>query len=219
MPQPILVSMIRYDRTARGFAIALATLAGYVDALGFMATGGFFVSFMSGNSTRLAVGLAGPVSAAGVAAALIAAFVGGVILGSTTGRFAKAQRGRAVLALVSALLLAAATVGAALDAPLAGASLLAMAMGAENAVFERDGEVSIGLTYMTGALVKFGQRVTGALFGEDPLGWAPYLLLWAGLVLGAVAGAAAYPLLSLHGLWIAAAAAGVLALVFPRMAS
>lgn len=30
---------------------------GYVDAVGFMMTGGFFVSFMSGNSTRLAVGL------------------------------------------------------------------------------------------------------------------------------------------------------------------
>ena len=31
---------------------------------------------------------------------------------------------------------------------------LAFAMGAENATFERDGEVLVGLTYMTGTLVK-----------------------------------------------------------------
>ncbi|MEJ7926576.1 DUF1275 family protein [Sphingobium sp. AN641] len=40
----------------RSFAIALAFLAGYIDVLGFLTTSGFFVSFMSGNSTRLAVG-------------------------------------------------------------------------------------------------------------------------------------------------------------------
>ena len=37
--------------------VALSTLAGYVDATGFLMLGGFFVSFMSGNSTRLGVGL------------------------------------------------------------------------------------------------------------------------------------------------------------------
>ncbi|MDM8353607.1 DUF1275 family protein, partial [Brevundimonas diminuta] len=36
----------------------LAGLAGYVDSLGFLHLGGVFVSFMSGNTTRLAVNLA-----------------------------------------------------------------------------------------------------------------------------------------------------------------
>ncbi len=39
-------------------ACALSLLAGYVDGIGFLHLGGLFVSFMSGNSTRLGVSLA-----------------------------------------------------------------------------------------------------------------------------------------------------------------
>lgn len=38
-------------RAERGLAAGLATVAGFVDAVGFLTLGGFFVSFMSGNST------------------------------------------------------------------------------------------------------------------------------------------------------------------------
>ena len=51
--------MIRYRPSIRLFAALLSGLAGFVDAIGFIKLGGFFVSFMSGNSTRLAVALAG----------------------------------------------------------------------------------------------------------------------------------------------------------------
>lgn len=57
-----------------------------MDAIGFLLTGGFFVSFMSGNSTRLAVGMAEGASYAGLALALIAAFVAGVSTGALVGR-------------------------------------------------------------------------------------------------------------------------------------
>jgi uncharacterized membrane protein YoaK (UPF0700 family) len=40
-------------------AFCLSALAGCVDAIGFLELGGHFVSFMSGNSTRLSVSLAG----------------------------------------------------------------------------------------------------------------------------------------------------------------
>jgi uncharacterized membrane protein YoaK (UPF0700 family) len=39
-------------------ACALSTLDGYVDGIDFLHLGGLFVSFMSGNSTRMGVSLA-----------------------------------------------------------------------------------------------------------------------------------------------------------------
>ena len=45
--------MIHFDRRIRLPAAYLSALAGYVDALAFLKLGGFFVSFISGNSTRL----------------------------------------------------------------------------------------------------------------------------------------------------------------------
>ncbi len=68
--------------------------------------------------------------------------------------------------------------------------LLAAAMGAENGLFLRDGEVSIGLTYMTGSLVRMAQRLASALMGDaDRWTWVRYLALWLGFVSGVVMGA------------------------------
>lgn len=49
--------MTTHDLRTQALAAALAALAGYVDASGFLSTGGYFVSFMSGNSTRLGIGV------------------------------------------------------------------------------------------------------------------------------------------------------------------
>ncbi|PTS89246.1 DUF1275 family protein, partial [Caulobacter sp. HMWF009] len=72
-----------YGKNDIALAAALSGVAGYVDAIGFLKLGGFFVSFMSGNSTRLGVGLAtGHLEAALTALVLIALFVAGVVLGA-----------------------------------------------------------------------------------------------------------------------------------------
>lgn len=197
--------MIHYPRSIRIFAICLSVVAGYVDAVGFIALGGFFVSFMSGNSTRLSVGLAGGSGDVAMAGGLIAAFLLGVVLGSITGKFTPARRRPAAILGLVALLLGAASALASLGARTEALGLVAAAMGAKNTVFERNGEVSIGLTYMTGALVKVGQRLAAALLGaRDRLGWLPYFLLWLGLVGGAVLGAVVYAYLGLNTLWLAA---------------
>ncbi|HYD86983.1 MAG TPA: DUF1275 family protein [Vitreimonas sp.] len=208
--------MIRYQRRYWLLAAGMSAVAGFVDAIAFVQLGGFFVSFMSGNSTRLGVGLAGALPQAALAASLIAAFVAGVVLGAFINRNADERGGPRVLVAVAALLALAAAL-ASLDAEALAIALLAVAMGAENAVFHRDGEVSIGVTYMTGTLVKLGQRLAAALRGGEAWAWLPYFLLWLGLALGAACGAAAFSQLGLDSIWIAAAAAALLAVVMGRV--
>lgn len=194
--------------------MCLAMLAGFVDAVGFLELRGLFVSFMSGNTTRLAVAAADGSHLAPQAALLICAFVLGVILGSILSTKAPAHRKSAVLALVSSILFAAA-IASLFNGP--AVLLMAVAMGCSNTVFQRDGEVSIGVTYMTGTLVKLGQRIAGASLGGDRTAWIPYLLLWLSLVAGAFAGALGYAQIGLQCLWIAGTAAAALSLVARKM--
>ena len=208
--------MTRYDRKVQLLAAGLSALAGFVDATGFIKLGGFFVSFMSGNTTRLAVGLAQDRTAGLEAGALIGGFVLGVMLGTWAGHLAGARRTVRLLLLVAGLLALAAALNQTGFATGAIAAMV-LAMGVENTVFERDGEVHIGLTYMTGTLVKFGQRLMGALLGGDRRAWRPYLLLWLGLAGGALAGALDYPLLGMGNLWLAAVAALLFAALAARL--
>jgi uncharacterized membrane protein YoaK (UPF0700 family) len=206
-------AMKDYRRRDVALAAALSGVAGYVDAIGFLKLGGFFVSFMSGNSTRLGVGLAtGHWEAAVTALSLIALFVAGVVLGALAARWAGEERRSVVMAL-EALLLAGAA-GLILGGfDKVGVAAMVLAMGAENAVFQRNGDVGVGLTYMTGALVKAGQRIAAALTGGDRWAWGPYALLWAGLTLGGALGAAAYLRFGVLALWGAAVVVGALALL------
>lgn len=208
--------MIRTERRLKVLAMGLSALAGFVDAIGFLQLGGYFVSFMSGNTTRFATGLADGAAPAAIAAGLIACFVLGVMLGTFIGGRAGPHRAMAVLWLVAALLASAALL-AGLNAATLAVAIMAMAMGAENAVFVREGEVHIGLTYMTGTLVKFGQHLTAALTGGPRWGWRPYLFLWLGLAGGAVLGALTYARLGMNDLWLAAAAAAMFAISVRRM--
>jgi uncharacterized membrane protein YoaK (UPF0700 family) len=188
-------------------ACALSALAGYVDGIGFLHLGGLFVSFMSGNSTRMGVSLAdGQWLDAATALGLIALFVIGAAGGSliVLGRGANRQPW---LLLVEALLLAAAALCYAFGLPNVAIATIVLAMGLENAVFQIDGGAGLGLTYVTGALVKAGQLLAEALTGGARWGWAPNLLLWAALVAGSLCGALAYHWINLAAIWFAAGAA------------
>jgi uncharacterized membrane protein YoaK (UPF0700 family) len=208
--------MIRYKRRYWIFAAALSALAGYADANAFVHLGGYFVSFMSGNSTRLGVGLASALDSAALAGGLIALFVIGVMLGALLNRASDRAGGVRVLGLVASVLTLASLLASVQSTDLAIAAL-AVAMGAMNGVFLRDGEVSIGVTYMTGTLVRMGQRLAAALTGGGKWDWAPYLMLWAGLVAGATLGAFAYSSMGLSSLWFGAVTAALLTFVFARV--
>jgi uncharacterized membrane protein YoaK (UPF0700 family) len=194
-------------------ACALSALAGYVDAIGFLQLGGLFVSFMSGNSTRMGVYLAaGNWLAAAEALSLIALFVVGAAFGSLIVLGRGVHRQPWVL-LAEALLLAAAALCYALGLPNLAVATIVMAMGMENAVFQIEGGGGLGLTYVTGALVKVGQYLAVAVTGGDRLGWVPNLLLWAALAAGGVCGAAAYHWINLAAIWFAAAGAFALSAI------
>ncbi len=211
--------MLRSDRRLLSLAIMLSGLAGFVDSLGFLSAGGFFVSFMSGNSTRLAVAISEGSAATLTAAGLIAGFLVGAILGGVVGNRAGATRRPVVLSLVTALLFATALLAPIW--PTLAIAAMVLAMGAENAVLADNGEVKVGLTYMTGALVRVGHAIANSLTGRAPGHWRADLGLWLGLVLGAIAGATAYASLQLMALWIAAVLALALtlaALVLNRQA-
>ncbi|MCO7515776.1 YoaK family protein [Pseudomonas guariconensis] len=167
------------------FVACLSVLAGMTDAIGFMATGDF-VSFMSGNTTRLAVSLGnaelGPViRLALVIGAFVAGNALGVIIAVKTGR-----RPWPLLTLIAALL----AVAGLLPAPLQLPALLAAvtAMGMINAVVEEVNGLPIGLTYVTGALSRFGRGLGRTLLGQRRMGWRVQLVPWCGMFLGAIGG-------------------------------
>lgn len=205
--------MHRYDPARQRLALGLAALAGLVDACGFVVAGGYFTSFMSGNTTRMGVELAQTPLLALAPLGLIAAFLAGVIGGALIGRRSEGRRKRVLLGIVALLLASGAgLLAGGFPIPFLGAS--AMAMGLANNVFARDGEVTVGVTYMTGALVRFGQGIAGRLAGEPLESTRGYGLLWSALALGAVAGgalslaaplyAAALAALAALALWLAA---------------
>jgi len=198
-------------------------MAGMVDAIGFLASGGFFLSFMSGNSTRFSVGIVDGAPYVGIVLSLLVSFVAGVIGGSLIGRYKPDDHvNQQVLILVIIS-------GALSVAPLLAHNgflivtlcLAAFCMGLENTLFERDGSISFGLTYMTGALVKIGQGLATFIIGGARFDWMPYMLLWLGLVTGATVGAALFGVFGVLSLWAPAAYSAILALIlrFSRLAT
>lgn len=206
------------DKPSRFLATGLSLLAGSVDALGFMALGGFFVSFMSGNSTRFSVGLTESIPAMTLLLPLgiIACFVTGVISGKLIRHF-RPQTPSTFLLIFMSLCLFSGALLSELGFILVAGACMAVAMGAANNVFVREGEVSIGVTYMTGTLVKLGQRLAGSWLGEAGSHWRPYLFLWASLIIGAFLGAVGFHYFQLSALWGCAAFCFLLIFVAKRL--
>ena len=190
-----------------GVGLVLTATAGFIDAVGFVALGGFYTSFMSGNTTQLGTGLAvGAGWALALPAGLIALFFIGSYLGSLaaqmTGRWGPvATLGIVVIGIATALALHAAGYGAA-QSMLA----LACAAGAQNAVLRPRGAARLGATFVTGTLFAAGQDLARATIGEAPRWrWAQHLLVWASLCTGALVGGLVYGQWQMSALCVPAA--------------
>lgn len=189
--------MTRLDACERLIAALLAAIAGFVDGSAFLASKGFFVSFMSGNSTRLGAGLVGRHDAAAAAGGLILAFVAGVAIMT---RLRRAGLSRRLTLAAVALLLGAAAILARHDQLIAAIGCMAAAMGMTNTVLAGEDGVRVGLTYMTGALVRIGEAIGGGAARSA----LPHLMLWLSLVGGCATGAALFAVAGLDDLWLPA---------------
>lgn len=202
--------MEEYRFGERALAWYLSSITGFIDALGFLYLGGFFLSFMSGNTTRLtASAVEGVWDVAGKAAGVMALFLVGVMIGALISRLGHRHlpptRPREAVLLFVCLTATIASVWTVTGHETPAVLSLSFTVGAMNSIFERDGEVSISLTYMTGTLVKMSQRFVGAFFGGSHRDWIAYFLLWVSLAAGALLGGATYTTIGLKAVWVVTA--------------
>ena len=172
--------------------LLLTAAAGMIDVVGFIELGGFYTSFMSGNTTQLGAALAG-VDGMVIALPLglvvmffIGSFVGAWLAGTSHG-------GTAVTGLVLAGLATTLALTSGGLPPGQSMLVLAMSAGAQNAIFTHKGAARLGATFITGTLFAAGQDLARAVRGEvPPFRWVQHLLVWLALLVGALVGAAAY---------------------------
>jgi uncharacterized membrane protein YoaK (UPF0700 family) len=197
-------------RVGLSLAASLSVLAGMTDAIGFMATGDF-VSFMSGNTTRLAVAISdGDLGTTSRLLLAIGTFVVGNALGIIVARLG-GRRALPLLLCIGTLLCAAAAWPLASQLLTVVAAILAMGM--LNAAVEQVNGLPVGLTYVTGALSRFGRGLGRWMLGERRDGWRVQLVPWAGMFIGAVIGALLEHRLGLNALLVSGALAAVLGLM------
>ena len=84
-------------------------------------------------------------------------------------------------------------------------------------IANRQPGLPIGVTYVTGALSRFGRGLGGWLTGERPAGWRVQLVPWSGMLAGAIIGATLERRLGLDGLWLSGALALVLGIAFMKV--
>ncbi|MGH7335288.1 MAG: YoaK family protein [Candidatus Rokuibacteriota bacterium] len=218
--------------------LLLVFIAGFVDAVGFLALAGTFVAFMSGN-TSAGGALASTLDDARALRQLfpLPFFVAGIYAGGLVVQMAPAERQyrryAMVLAvegaLIALVLLAAMMAGIRREVPLepagrffALAAPLAVAMGLQNAMRLDVRGARLATTYVTGTLHVAAQALARATVlawpsrvgGPAPLGTRTEagqvalvgltsLMVWAGFLVGAMAGGLVF------------VRAGLLALVVP----
>jgi len=203
-------------RIGLALVASLSVLAGMTDAIGFMASGDF-VSFMSGNTTRLAVAISdGDIGLTLRLIILVVTFVIGNALGIVIGRLGGRRTLPLLLCIATLLCLAAAWP---YDTQLPALLAAIIAMGMLNAAVEEVNGLPVGLTYVTGALSRFGRGLGRWMLGERRNGWRVQLVPWSGMFIGAILGALLEQHFGLRALFasgLLAAVLGVLSLSIPR---
>ena len=147
-------------------ALLLAFAAGCVDIVGYLSFGKLFTAHLTGETVHLGEWFTEARSQdAARAAAIIAVFVAGSILGRTAIEVGSRLRLRSVA--VVTLLLEAALIASAVPAghsQLFSLLMLAAAMGVQTATLTRIGSLTVHTTFVTGMLNKLAQLLSHVVF-------------------------------------------------------
>lgn len=192
---------LRRNRLGAGLAltIGLSMLAGMTDAIGFMMIGSY-VSFMSGNTTDFAAAMIrGEFAHALLLGGILACFVAGNALGEIVGRRIGRTNGQ-ILWIVALLI----PVPLVLPGPVWPILAVVLAMGMLNAAIEQVEGQAFGITFVTGALSRFGRGLGRRLTGDRDTTWTFQITPWVGMIAGAMVGAGAYRLIPQAGLLVPA---------------
>lgn len=175
------------QRLGHGLVVALSFLAGTTDAIGFLLVGEY-VSFMSGNTTNLAIALAqGDLAALLRGALVVGLFVAGNALSALV--MALAGGRQAVLLVLVAGFCA---LPAVFDEVARGIPALVFAMGLLNGTMDQVDGHGVGLTYVTGALTRIGRGLGRRMLGDRSGTWRIQILPWLGVLTGGFTGALAW---------------------------
>jgi uncharacterized membrane protein YoaK (UPF0700 family) len=161
-------------------APALAAVAGFVDAVGFITLRGLFIAHMSGNSVKFGVSAGrGNFATAAPAGVAVVLFVAGVAIGTVAAEIAARRRiaslAATILTLQGALILAFMLYGQTIlvGTHIAGRSLSGfyvlaalgvVSMGMQTAALRQLAGRTISTTYVTGVLTSLTQEATNYLF-------------------------------------------------------
>ncbi|MEU5840467.1 YoaK family protein [Rhodococcus sp. NPDC047139] len=187
----------------------LLVMAGFVDAIAFVVLQGSFVAFMSGNTTILASSTAtGHWSLAGLSALLICLFFAGCLTGAAIVRWLRSAAHRVLMASIALATLAGAIVANTASA-WSGVLMLAVVGGLTNSALATNTDVHVGLTYVTGTLVKAAHQLVADIRTAHPWSWLATIGYWFIFAVGATLGGLAFHRLGTAALWIAVGLAAV----------
>lgn len=175
---------------ARMWLIAVfASVAGMCNAMGFLCFPPLFMSFMTGNTTRLSMAISlKNLDAAIVLGTIITVFM----LGTFLGTLMAAMSGRwrlGLLTLIEAILLSMAQllpVGVYI-LPLHAYAVI-LALGLQNTILQDDHARSLSLTYVTGCVVRIGSGLANACLGFEATHLKIQFVILASFVCGTIIG-------------------------------
>lgn len=168
----------------------LLFIAGIVDAIGFIhLKNGLFVSFMSGNTTHVAMLLSDHQYGQSINyIAVILLFVGGITVGEMIGLLQKKHYRWIVMTLVS-MLLSVALVIDQIETPMVTNFVLAFAMGLQNIALRITIGKAMPLTFATAFLANTGRELAMLLLGQgDKWVFLKQISLWLSIFIGAIVG-------------------------------